>query len=222
MSAINNAKLFWGELTARLNSAGQWLPPLFIRLILFWEFWEAGIGKYNGDNWFSSIHDKFPYPFNVIPADVSWFMATWGEILFSVMLLLGLFTRFAAVSILVITVVAVAAVHWPANWDSLSHLWQGYVITPDGMGNYKLPLLYVILLMPLIFSGGGKLSLDHLFSNMMGCTGEQRITSDFISKGLALIVIGLALVFLMPLFGGGLIITGVVLIAADRFITPKA
>src|SRR3546814_6295588 len=60
----------------------------------------------------------------------------------SIMLLLGLFTRFTAFSLFVVTVVATVAVHWPNAWDSLGQLWQGYQISPKGdVGNYKLPLL---------------------------------------------------------------------------------
>src|SRR3546814_4114766 len=69
-------------------------------------------------------------------------MATWSELIFSIMLLLGLFTRFTAFSLFVVTVVATVAVHWPNAWDSLGQLWQGYQISPKGdVGNYKLPLL---------------------------------------------------------------------------------
>jgi hypothetical protein len=45
------------------------------------------------------------------------------------MLLFGLFTRFAAIALIVVTVVATAAVHWPAEWSSLAELWSGYAIT---------------------------------------------------------------------------------------------
>ncbi len=218
--ALNSAQDLWANLTSRLNSVGQWVPPFLIRLILFWEFYEAGTQKLNGENWFSNIQDNFPFPFNHIPADVSWFMAAWGEYLFAIMLLLGLFTRFAAVSLLVITAVATAAVHWPESYASLGQLWEGYAISDKGAGNFKLPLLFVILLMPLIFSGAGKFSLDHLLTKFTGGDTTSPIKSDFISKGLALIVIGLPLFFVTSYVGIGLIILGIVLVIADRFITP--
>lgn len=221
MSLTQNLQTFWHLLTSRLNSAGQWIPPFFIRLILFWEFYEAGTQKLNGKNWFGSIQDNFPWPFNHIPAEISWFMAAWGEYLFAILLLLGLFTRFAAVSLLVITAVATAAVHWPESYSSLSQLWEGYAISNKGAGNFKLPLLFVILLLPLIFSGPGKFSLDHLLTKLTGNDTSHPITSDFISKGLALIVIGLPLFFVMQTLGIVLIAAGIALVFFDRFITPR-
>ncbi len=221
MSMTQNLQTLWHLLTSRMNSAGQWIPPFFIRLILFWEFYEAGTQKLNGKNWFGRIQDNFPWPFNHIPADISWFMAAWGEYLFAILLLLGLITRFAAVSLLVITAVATAAVHWPDSYSSLSQLWEGYAISNKGAGNFKLPLLFVILLLPLIFSGPGKFSLDHLLTKLTGNDTNHPITSDFISKGLALIVIGLPLFFVMQTLGIVLIAAGIALVFFDRFITPR-
>jgi len=197
----------YDNITARLRASGDYLWPLLLRLIMFWEFWEAGIGKLRGSNWFSDIpwadwQKGFPWPFSVFPQDLNWQAATWGELVFSVMLLAGLFTRFAAVSLLVITVVATAAVHWPAEWGSLEELWKGYVITAKGAGNYKLPLLFVIMLIPLIFHGGGKLSLDHL---LLKLTGRESYTQDRMGDGIAaalvFAILGLTTVFLQPVWG---------------------
>ena len=74
--------------------------------------------------------------------------------------MIGLGTRFFAASLFVLTVVATAAVNWPAEWQSLAELAKGYAITDEGHGNFKLPLLFMAMLLPLIFYGSGKLSLD--------------------------------------------------------------
>ena len=181
-------------------------------MILFWEFYEAGAQKLNGENWFSHIADKFPFPFNHFSVEFSWFMAAWGEYLFAIMLLLGLFTRFAAVSLLVITAVATAAVHWPASYETLGQLWEGYAITDKGAGNYKLPLLFVILLMPLVFNGAGKFSLDHLLRKFTGNTGGTQRVADLASWGLAALVLGLTLNFVMPILGIALMVIGAALV----------
>lgn len=55
---------------------------------------------------------------------------------------------------------AIAAVHWPDNWSSLAELMQGYVFTDKGQGNFKLPVLFMGMLLPLLLLGPGKLSLD--------------------------------------------------------------
>ena len=40
---------------------------------------------------------------------------------------------------------------------------QGYDSTDIGFGNFKLPVLFIGMLLPLILMGPGKLSIDHLF-----------------------------------------------------------
>lgn len=149
-------------ITTKLNQVGAWLPQLFLRLILAWEFGEAGLEKLHGSNWFADI--SFPFPFNLLPPDISWGIATYFEIIGAVALMLGLATRFFSLSLIILTIVAIAAVHWPSEWNTLSELLTGYRITDnagDGFGNYKLPLLYLIMFLPLLFSGAGKLSIDH-------------------------------------------------------------
>ncbi|MBE9548838.1 MAG: DoxX family protein [Proteobacteria bacterium] len=196
----------YDDITARLKATGDYIWPLALRLIMFWEFWEAGISKYRGDNWFADIpwadwQMGFPFPFNLLPVDLNWMLATWGELVFSILILLGLFTRFAAFSLLVITVVATAAVHWPAEWNSLAELWNGYVISPKGAGNFKLPLLFVLLLMPLIFHGGGKISLDYLLLGTRRRALRNNITGDLAALSLGLLVLGVTTVFLLPIVG---------------------
>jgi putative oxidoreductase len=141
-------------------------------------------------------------PFNLVPSELNWLAATWGELVFSVLILLGLFTRFAALSLIVITAVATAAVHWPAEWNSLAALWEGYVITAKGAGNYKLPLLFVLILLPLLFHGGGKISLDHL---LLKLTGRDSCIDDRIGDGIAaalmFAIMGITTIFIEPLWG---------------------
>lgn len=192
----------YDNITARLRTSGDWVWPLALRLILFWEFWESGITKLRGRNWFGSIEDKFPFPFNAFGADINWLAATWGELILSVMLLVGLFTRFAAFSLIILTVVATAAVHWPAEWGSLAELWKGYAISDKGFGNFKLPLLFLVMLLPLVFHGGGKFSMDFILLKVMGRDAfvRDRI-SDLAAAGWAFLVLGLAVIFVVPAWG---------------------
>ena len=160
----------WVRVLDLLDDIGDWIAPLVLRVVLAWEFVEAGLMKYNGSNWFGDIQEHFPFPFNVVPPDVSWLMATWFELVGGTLLLVGLFTRFWAISLFILTIVAIAAVHWGVgdvwsgdvrSYHSLSEMLQGYAITNKGFGNYKLPLLYLVMLVPLILKGPGKASLDH-------------------------------------------------------------
>lgn len=143
-----------------INQSGQWLSFMGLRLLLGWEFFESSLEKFHGDNWFADIQDKFPYPFSLMPVNVSWSMSTWFELIGGVALVIGLGTRFFATSLFVLTLVAIASVHWPAEWSTFAELAQGYVITDDGHGNFKLPVIFLAMLLPLILSGPGKLSLD--------------------------------------------------------------
>ena len=203
---------FYDALTSRLRASGDYVWPTLLRVILAWEFWEAGLTKLNGSNWFSDIpwadwQKGFPFPFEQIPVDLNWLLATWSELVFSAMLLLGLFTRFAAISLVVVTVVATAAVHWPAEWSSLSELWSGYVITAKGAGNFKLPLLFVVMLMPLVFYGGGRLSVDHLLINLSGRNAQlDDRTGGLQSVGLALLVLSMATIWVEPSWGISLLV----------------
>lgn len=170
MAAIAAA---WFRTTSVLDGIGTWLPQLGLRLLLGWEFLESGLEKLHGENWFGEIREHFLFPFNAVSTEVSWLLATWLELAGGVLLVVGLFTRFWAVSLFVLTVVAIAAVHWGVGdvwsgdlrgYESLGELVKGYVITNDGFGNYKLPLIFLVMLLPLIFGGPGRASLDHLLA----------------------------------------------------------
>jgi putative oxidoreductase len=154
------------RVTGLLACAGVYGAGLImIRLLMAYEFGKAGTIKFNGQNWFGNVQDNFIFPFNVIPADVSWFMATWFEILGAFGLLVGLFTRFWAITLVVISIVAISGVHWPAEWSGLSELWESYRITKkDGSGNFRVPLLFIAMLMPLVFHGAGTLSVDNFLA----------------------------------------------------------
>lgn len=207
----------WVALTERLDGTGHWLAPLGLRLILAWEFWEAGMQKFRGENWFTGIQDKFPVPFNLAPVDLSWTLATWAELIGAVALALGLGTRFFAFALLVLTAVATVSVHWPADYASVSELWRGYAISDKGFGNFKLPLLFALMLLPLVFQGGGKFSLDAVLAARAG-TAPRAPVQDVMAWGLAAGVLGLPLALLVPSLGIALLVAGVVLVAVDRLL----
>jgi putative oxidoreductase len=132
-----------------LDEAGEWVGLLGLRLLLAYEFWESGVEKFGGENWFAEILEDFPFPFNLLPVDVIWFLATWTELLGAAALVLGLGTRFFSAGLIILDIVAWASVHAA----------YGYNVCDNG---FKLPLMYLIMFIPLLLSGPGKLSLDHL------------------------------------------------------------
>lgn len=146
---------------ATLDVVGLWVALISLRLILGWDFFESGLEKFNGDNWFADIQDQFPFPFNLVPPNISWQMATWFELLGGLALVIGLGTRFFSVSLLVLSVVAIASVHWPQAWHTWGELAQGYVFTDKGFGNFKYPVVLMGMLWTLLWMGPGRLSADY-------------------------------------------------------------
>lgn len=144
-----------------LDHAGNWSADLPLRLFLAWEFFESGLEKLNGNNWFADLQANFPFPFDLLPAGLNWQLSMWAELICPLLLLLGLGTRLASAVLMVVTLVAIAAVHWPSEWSSLAELGRGYAITDQGYGNFKLSLIYLVALLPLLLKGAGRLSLDH-------------------------------------------------------------
>lgn len=132
-----------------LDRAGLWLAPVGLRLLLAYEFGNAGLEKLRGDNWFEHIQGDFPFPFNVLPVELSWFMTTWTEIVAAVALVIGLGTRFAVISLIILDIVA---------WYSV-HAGNGYNVSDNG---WLLPLFFLVMLVTLLFTGPGKLSVDAL------------------------------------------------------------
>ncbi|MGY5798045.1 HvfX family Cu-binding RiPP maturation protein [Rheinheimera faecalis] len=158
----NSVKVLIQTISAHLNTTGLWLADIPLRLFLAWEFFEAGLEKLNGENWFAQIQSNFPLPFNLLPANLNWQLSMWAELIAPVLILLGFGTRLASLVLIVLTIVATAAVHWPAEWSTLSELAMGYSISDKGYGNYKLPLIYMVGLYFLLLKGSGQLSLDAL------------------------------------------------------------
>ena len=73
-------------------------------------------------------------------------LAVFAEVICSVLLIIGLGTRLAAIPLLITMLVAVLIVH-----------------IPDGWGRQELPLLYAVSYVVLLFTGPGKYSLDYTF-----------------------------------------------------------
>lgn len=137
-------------LPARFAHLAQTLLPMSL-LLLVMRLGIAAIFFYSGrtkvEGWFTisdSAYElfKYEYALPLVPSDVAAVAATVSEHLFPILLVLGLFTRYAALALLGMTLVIEIFVY-PDAWPT--HLsWAG-------------------LLLPLIALGGGKVSLDHAF-----------------------------------------------------------
>lgn len=158
----------------KLDEYAAWVGLLPIRLLMGYEFGKAGFQKLGASDtlygdvpgWFAN--KGFPFPFNLFSAEFNWFAVTWVEILGGVALFFGLFTRFWSFSLIIVTIVAILSTHWPAEWNSLAELWEGYRVTAKGgSGNFRIPLLFLAMLIGLLFFGGGKASLDNIVSRFV-------------------------------------------------------
>jgi putative oxidoreductase len=99
-----------------------------------------------------------------------------------------------------------------------SDLLEGYAITDRGHGNYKLPLIFMVMLLPLILRGAGKLSLDALLARFLGENGPLQPNADAIAWGLGALALGLPLAMLLPAFGFSLAGAGLVLLIGARLL----
>ncbi|MEW6691199.1 MAG: DoxX family protein [Pseudomonadota bacterium] len=135
----------WNRVAALLESlVGHWLLALAARFAIAGIFFLSGRTKVEGwltvtDSAVALFADEYKVP--LLPPELAAHMATYAEHLFPLLLALGLFTRFAALALLGMTLVIQVFVY-PAAWAT--HLsWAG-------------------LLLYLLGRGAGPLSLDRL------------------------------------------------------------
>jgi len=96
------------------------LASLLLRLILGPVLIAAGWEKLTGENWFGYQQESFPFPFNVMPAEISWFLASWTEFIGGILLLVGLGTRLVAIPLAVTMFVAAWTVHLDNGWPAIA------------------------------------------------------------------------------------------------------
>jgi putative oxidoreductase len=128
------------------------IVQLVLRVALAVPFWRSGIRKWDGflklsDTAVTLFHDEFmlhlpggPYHYPV--PTVMAFLSGCGEILFPVLLVLGLGTRFAALGLLVMTAIVELTV-------------------PDG---WPVHITWAAMALGIMAYGPGRFSLDHWLS----------------------------------------------------------
>ena len=115
---------------------------LVARLGIAAVFFMSGRTKVDGiihitDGTYELFRTEYALP--LIPPDIAAVAATWSEHVFSILLVLGLFTRFSALALFAMTLTIEIFVYpdaWPTH------------------------LSWAAILLPLIFRGGGAWSLD--------------------------------------------------------------
>ena len=129
------------ESLQRLDFIGLFL----LRIYLFFVLWYAGIGKVDTVDKFSGYLGTLEVPF---PEIVSWLVIIF-EAGGAALLLIGLFVRWASVSLMVIMFFAGYLVHYENGW-------------PHEANGIEFAATYTLMLFLLACLGGGKyLSLDY-------------------------------------------------------------
>jgi putative oxidoreductase len=143
--------------------AQPWLAQLVLRLALAVPFWRSGILKWDGflqlnDTAVTLFTDEFklhlpggPYPFPAPEAMA--FLSGCGEIVFPVLLVLGLGARFAGLGLLLMTAIVELTV--PEGWP--------------------IHITWAAMALAIMAYGAGRVSLDHLIrQTILPAAGAHR------------------------------------------------
>ncbi|MEZ5459517.1 MAG: DoxX family protein [Steroidobacteraceae bacterium] len=123
---------------------------LAARLYVGWQFWKAGVLKYQSwDTTLDLFREEYQVPL-LSPEAAAW-LGTAGELAFPALLFVGLASRLAALGLSAVNVMAVVA--------------YAHVLFTDGfeaaVGQH---VLWGVLLAMIALWGGGRLSLDALLA----------------------------------------------------------
>lgn len=133
----------------RIISSVSFLPPLLLRLVLAYGFYEPALKKWDDINavakWFGNEDWGLGLPFPALNA----YLAASTEALGAVLLFLGLGTRLISIPLIFTMLVAIFSVH----------IENGFAASDNG---FEIPLYYIIMLVVLLINGPGKLSIDAL------------------------------------------------------------
>ena len=140
---------------ARILNSLRW--DLFLVLMRFYvgyQFWKAGMLKLN--SWDSTLFlFEHEYRVPLLSPYLAALLGTVGELLFPLMLFVGLAGRLGALGLSVVNVVAVIA--------------YAHVIFSPGFENtVNDHWLWGLMLLAVMVFGPGKLSLDHLINRSRG------------------------------------------------------
>ena len=161
--------LIWGE---KVQAHMRDLGLLGLRLWAAQEFLFAGWTKLSAGGavpaWFEGL--DFPFPHQLLGAQLNWLAAGAGELVLGFLLLLGYKSRFAAVGLIYITYVAVYTVHFDLGWAG----WRA-IETSEGLG-FKVPLMLGLMLFAVLTQGPGRFSLDAVQAQMPSKSGQGAAT----------------------------------------------
>ena len=125
---------------ARLDAFPQSLLQLFMRFSIFWVFWRSGALKAaNMEQATGLFREEYQLP--LLPPELAAYLGTAVELAAPCFILVGLFTRLAALPLIVLTLTIQFLVYW---------------------NDYPSHLLWVAILVFILVRGPGPWSLDAL------------------------------------------------------------
>jgi putative oxidoreductase len=141
--------------------AQPWLTQLVLRVALSVPFWQSGVLKWDGFLQLNptaillftsefQLHlpgGPYPYPAPAVMA----FLSGSAEIVFPILLVLGLFTRFAALGLFVMTIIVELTI--PTGWP--------------------IHITWAAMALALMTWGAGPISLDYLGKRYFGITSPR-------------------------------------------------
>jgi putative oxidoreductase len=148
------------------HTAERWLellrsPALLIfRVWVFWQLFQAGMGKLQDISTPIAFFTKLHIPFPVANA---WLVAC-VEAFGSVLIMVGLFARLAAIPITISMIVAYITADFAA--------WSSFLTDPDKFEG-AAPFLFLLGALAILVFGPGKISLDYLLSFLVRKKAEE-------------------------------------------------
>ena len=135
---------------SKVEAVKDIVPPLLFRLILAYGFYKPAMAKLEdvhaiGD-WFAGMGLPAPY--------FQAYLATGTECLGVVLLIIGLGVRIISIPLIITMLVAIKTVHWGNGFEA-------------GSNGYEIPLYYILMLVSLICTGAGKISVDYLIGKKL-------------------------------------------------------
>ena len=146
MGMIDNLKAPVQETNKLLTQMGGPALLLFFRVYVAWVFLKSGMHKI-GDWETTLVLFEYEYAVPVLPFEVAAYLATFAELVFPIFLIAGLGTRFFAIALSVVNIMAVVSY---------------YSTLAKGAGLVYHYMWGSMLLTNVIY-GGGFLSIDQWF-----------------------------------------------------------
>lgn len=132
-------------LVLKISSQFQSVALLIARILVAYGFLEPALNKWNNIDNVAAWFESMGYPFPLLNV----YLAATTELLGVGLLVLGLFTRYISIPLIVVMIVAIVTVHLPNGFSA-------------GDNGYEIPLYYMVFLFIFLTHGAGKISLDHL------------------------------------------------------------